>query len=155
VNGTDESFNGKFRNEYLSLLWSRNRLDAKVGIDQWRRHCNDVRPHMSLGDLTPAESKATLCGQFHGGALAGSAGSRLARKENANGDRITNHPQLPFSGNPWSEESRQVTESNTVSLLLAFVGWGEMALLPLVFATVNVDELGRPTTQRLRLPPAI
>ena len=80
-NGTDESFNGKFRNEYLSLQWFRNRLDAKVGIEQWRRHYNDVRPHMSLGDLTPAEFKATLCGQFHGGALAGSAGSRLTWKK--------------------------------------------------------------------------
>jgi len=81
VNGTDESFNGKFRTEYLSLQWFRNRLDAKVGIEQWRRHYNDVRPHMSLGNLTPAEFKATLCGQFHGGALAGSAGSRLTMEE--------------------------------------------------------------------------
>jgi len=40
-------------------------------------HINDVRPHMSLGDLTPAEFKATPGGHVHGGALAGSAGSRL------------------------------------------------------------------------------
>ena len=32
-NGTDESFNGKFRDEYLSLQWFRNRADAKVGIE--------------------------------------------------------------------------------------------------------------------------
>ena len=58
-NATDESFNGKFRDEYLSLQWFRNRVDAKVGIAQWRRHYNDVRPHSSLGYLTPSEFKAT------------------------------------------------------------------------------------------------
>ena len=41
-NGTDESFNGKFRDECLNLEWFRNRLEAKVGIEQWRRHYNDV-----------------------------------------------------------------------------------------------------------------
>jgi putative transposase len=59
-NGADESFNGKFRDEYLTLQWFRNRVDAKVGIEQWRRHYNEVRPHSSLGYLTPAEFKATL-----------------------------------------------------------------------------------------------
>ena len=57
-NGTDESFNGKFRNECLSLEWFRNRTEAKVGIERWRRHYNEERPHMSLGGLTPAEFKA-------------------------------------------------------------------------------------------------
>ncbi len=59
-NGTDESFNGKFRDECLMLEWFRNRLEAKVGIEGWRRHYNEVRPHMSLGYQTPAEFKATL-----------------------------------------------------------------------------------------------
>ncbi len=59
-NGTDESFNGKFRNECLSLEWFRNRAEAKVAIAQWRQHYNEVRPHQSLGYLTPAEYKATL-----------------------------------------------------------------------------------------------
>ena len=62
-NGTDESFNGKFRNECLTVEWFRNRLDAKVGIERWRRHYNDERPHMSLGDLTPAEFKAQIKSQ--------------------------------------------------------------------------------------------
>jgi putative transposase len=57
-NATDESFNGKLRDEYLSLNWFRNRVDAKVGIEQWRRHYNEVRPHSSLGYLTPLEFKA-------------------------------------------------------------------------------------------------
>ena len=29
-------------------------------IERWRRHYNEERPHMSLGDLTPAEFKAQL-----------------------------------------------------------------------------------------------
>jgi len=62
-NGTDEWFNGKFRNECLTVEWFRNRLDAKVGIERWRRHYNDERPHMSLGDLTPAEFKAQIKSQ--------------------------------------------------------------------------------------------
>ena len=37
-NGVDESFNGKFRNEHLSLEWFRNRAEATVSIEQWRRH---------------------------------------------------------------------------------------------------------------------
>ncbi len=50
----------KFRGGFLTLQWFRNRVDAKVGIEQWRRHYNEVRPHSSLGYLTPAEFKATL-----------------------------------------------------------------------------------------------
>jgi len=57
-NATDESFNGRLRDEYLSLNWLRNRVDAKVGIEQWRQHYNAVRPHSSLGSLTPLEFKA-------------------------------------------------------------------------------------------------
>ena len=64
-NGTDESFNGKFRNECLSLEWFRNRMEAKIEIEHWRRHYNEERPHMSLGDLTPAEFKKKM-GTTHG-----------------------------------------------------------------------------------------
>ena len=64
-NGTDESFNGQFRNECLSLEWFRNRMEAKIGIERWRRHDNEERPHMSLGDLTPAEFKKQM-GTTHG-----------------------------------------------------------------------------------------
>jgi len=59
-NGTDESFNGKFRTECLDLEWFRNRREAQVGIEIWRRHYNEVRPHMSLQYQTPAEFKASL-----------------------------------------------------------------------------------------------
>lgn len=57
-NGADESFNGKFRDECLSLEWFRNRTEAKVMIENWRQHYNEVRPHSSLSYLTPVEFKS-------------------------------------------------------------------------------------------------
>ena len=54
-NGATESFNGKFRDECLSLEWFRSRAEAKVVIETWRQHYNEVRPHSSLGYLTPVE----------------------------------------------------------------------------------------------------
>jgi putative transposase len=62
-NGATESFNGKFRDECLSLEWFRSRAEAKVVIETWRRHYNEVRPHSSLGYLTPAEFVAKIAGQ--------------------------------------------------------------------------------------------
>jgi putative transposase len=66
-NGADESFNGKFRDQLLSLQWFRNRTDAKVCIEAWRRHYNEVRPHSSLGYLTPAVFKAKHLANVDGG----------------------------------------------------------------------------------------
>jgi putative transposase len=59
-NGITESFNGKFRDECLSLEWFRSRAEAKVVIEAWRRHFNEVRPHSSLSYLTPNEFVARL-----------------------------------------------------------------------------------------------
>ena len=50
-----QGFNGKFRDECLSLEWLRSRAEAKVVIEAWRRHYNTVRPHSSLDYLTPEE----------------------------------------------------------------------------------------------------
>ncbi len=51
--GARESFNGKFRDECLNMEWFRSRAEAKVEIVCWRKHHNAVRPHSSLGYLTP------------------------------------------------------------------------------------------------------
>ncbi len=66
-NGADESFNGKFRDQHLSLHWFRNRADARVSIEQWRQHYNEVRPHSSLGYLTPAAFKTKHLADLDGG----------------------------------------------------------------------------------------
>lgn len=54
-NGTNESFNGRFRDECLNLEWFRSRREAVVLIEAWRRHYNTQRPHSTLGYLTPDE----------------------------------------------------------------------------------------------------
>jgi putative transposase len=54
-NGDNESFNGKFRDECLNMEWFRSRSEARVLIEIWRRHYNDVRPHSSLDYRTPKE----------------------------------------------------------------------------------------------------
>jgi putative transposase len=68
-NGDAESFNGKFRDECLSLEWFRSREEARVVIETWRRHYNHVRPHQSLEDLTPIEFKTRYDSTTTGAAL--------------------------------------------------------------------------------------
>jgi putative transposase len=87
-NGVSESFNGKFRDECLSLEWPalseaegfRSRAEAKVVIEAWRRHYNEIRPHSSLGYLTPTAFAAKLNQQRpfpqRAGALRDSGASR-------------------------------------------------------------------------------
>jgi putative transposase len=50
-----ESFNGKFRDECLNASWFVSLADACRGIGAWRIDYNRVRPHSSLGNLTPEE----------------------------------------------------------------------------------------------------
>ena len=53
-NGYNESFNGKLRDELLNREIFYSLKEAKVLIEQWRRHYNEVRPHSSLGYRPPA-----------------------------------------------------------------------------------------------------
>ena len=62
-NGSNENFNGKFRDECLSLEWFPDRINAKITIEDWRKHYNEVRPHSSLGNKTPLEFKQELVQQ--------------------------------------------------------------------------------------------
>ena len=62
-NGTDESFNGKFRDECLSMEYFRSRPEAIATIETWRKHYNDVRPHSSLDYRTPNEFKVLVHGR--------------------------------------------------------------------------------------------
>ena len=108
-NATDESFNGKFRDEFLSLQWLRNRMDAKVGIEPWRQHYNEVRPHSSLGYLTPAEFTAQLSAGSDDGGRSPAMPAR-ADQEKPGPLKTNDELQLAlFSSNDWSEESRQVS----------------------------------------------
>ena len=53
-NGYVESFNGKLRDELLDGEVFNTLAEAKVLIEQWRRHYNTVRPHSALGYRPPA-----------------------------------------------------------------------------------------------------
>jgi len=53
-NGYCESFNGTLRDELLNGEIFYNLKEAKVLVERWRQHYNQVRPHSSLGYKPPA-----------------------------------------------------------------------------------------------------
>lgn len=52
-NGVCESFNGRFRDEFLSCEQFGSLIEAQVLAEDWRIEYNTYRPHGSLGFLTP------------------------------------------------------------------------------------------------------
>jgi transposase InsO family protein len=59
-NGSNESFNSRLRDECLNMEWVRTRAEAEILIESWRQHYNAIRPHSSLGYLTPNEFKTKI-----------------------------------------------------------------------------------------------
>lgn len=55
-----ESFNGKMREECLNQSWFTSLEHARQVIEAWRQDYNSVRPHRSLGGLTPEEYERRL-----------------------------------------------------------------------------------------------
>ncbi len=78
-NGYCESFNSKLRDELLKGEIFYTLEEAKVVIENWRRHYNTVRPHSSLG--YPAARTRGLATGFQAGA-----------QTNA---ELTSHPDHP------------------------------------------------------------
>lgn len=62
-NAHGESFNGKFRDEFLNMEIFRNLEEARAMTENWRRHYNQERPHSSLGYKTPSEFLEALGGR--------------------------------------------------------------------------------------------
>lgn len=50
-----ESFNGKFRCEFLDQHWFSTIAEVKKETNKWRKNYNEDRPHSSLRYLTPKE----------------------------------------------------------------------------------------------------
>ncbi|QFT71774.1 IS2 transposase TnpB [Ruegeria sp. THAF33] len=71
-----ESFNGSLRDELLNEEMFDSLEDARRKLALWRYDYNNVRPHSSLGNQTPAEARRTL-EQFEG-----SAPDALAQTDN-------------------------------------------------------------------------
>lgn len=66
-NGYNESFNGKLRDELLNCEIFYTLKEAKILIEQWRKHYNTVRPHSALGYKPPTPeailSRVNLTGE--------------------------------------------------------------------------------------------
>ena len=60
-----ESFNGSLRDELLNEELFDSLEDARRKLAIWRYDYNNVRPHSSLGNQTPAEARRSL-EQFEG-----------------------------------------------------------------------------------------
>ena len=50
-----QSFNGKFRDECLSVHWFSSIEDVRTKIEEWRSEYNGFRPYYSLRGLAPIE----------------------------------------------------------------------------------------------------
>lgn len=50
-----ESFNGRLRDECLNQHWFLGLADARQIIEAWRVDYNTVRPHSSLGKMSPVQ----------------------------------------------------------------------------------------------------
>jgi transposase InsO family protein len=74
-NGYVESFHGKLRDELLNGEIFYTLLEAKVLIERWRRHYNQVRPHSALRYRPPAPEAIAV--PFSGRQITG-GGSALA-----------------------------------------------------------------------------
>lgn len=59
-NGYVESFNGKLRDELLNGEIFFSVKEAKVLVEQWRKHYNTIRPHSSLNYRPPAPETIAL-----------------------------------------------------------------------------------------------
>ena len=57
-NGYIESFNSRFRDEFLNAEEFETVADAKAKASWWRREYNTIRPHSSLGYQTPTAFSA-------------------------------------------------------------------------------------------------
>ena len=62
-NGYAESFNSRFREEFLDRELFRSLAEAQVMTEKHRQKHNHRRPHSSLGYQTPAEFAATWNGE--------------------------------------------------------------------------------------------
>jgi hypothetical protein len=55
-NGFAESFNGRFRDEFLNTELFTMTPEAQLLVDRWRWEYNSFRPHSTLQGLTPLEA---------------------------------------------------------------------------------------------------
>jgi putative transposase len=64
-NARVESFNGRLRDECLTVSWFQNLFEARRKIAAWRTEYNEERPHSSLGYKTPKAFAAAQAAGFY------------------------------------------------------------------------------------------
>ncbi len=64
-NGKCESFNGKFRDEFLNREIFTSLTPFQIQAEWWRQHYNNERPHSALNYQTPAEFRQAWERQRH------------------------------------------------------------------------------------------
>jgi putative transposase len=72
-----ESFNGRVRQECLNEHGFLSLDDAQTKLDHWKTDYNQLRPHSSLGNLTPAAFAALASGSKLRGAQLGARGQNF------------------------------------------------------------------------------
>jgi len=87
-NGFIESFNGSLRDELLNEEWFDSLYEARRKLALWRYDYNNVRPHSSLENQTPAEARRAL-EQFEA-----SAHYALAQTDDEQYENHTRKPSL-------------------------------------------------------------
>jgi hypothetical protein len=91
-NGYVESFIGKLRDELINGEIFYTLLEAKVLIERWRQHYNQLRPHSALGYQPPAPAviavMVTAQGGNGGGSAPASPASKPLRKAPSEGVRM-------------------------------------------------------------------
>jgi putative transposase len=96
-NAFSESFNGRLRDECLNETLFSSLRDARTKLAAWREDFNEVRPHSSLGYLTPGEYAQGLCGETarRASLREGSAPRALATHQQVGSDLTSPHFSPP------------------------------------------------------------
>ncbi|EEE35417.1 conserved hypothetical protein [Rhodobacteraceae bacterium KLH11] len=63
MNGYRESFNARFRDEFLNGDVFCSLKEAQILIEEWRKHYNTKRPHSALGYYSPGPEAIVQMGQ--------------------------------------------------------------------------------------------
>jgi putative transposase len=88
-NAFSESFNGRLRDELLNETLFRSLPHARGKLEAWRQDYNEVRPHSSLGYLTPRDHALALSGEDgrHAARHGGSTHRPLATQSQQGSDQ--------------------------------------------------------------------
>ena len=104
-NAFAESFNGRLRDECLSINWFMSVKHAREIIESWRQDYNEVRPHNSLKGETPKQFVASDSTSGRGGCVIINLG-RVLLNHYPRSLPLQGDPTPSFGGNVWAASCR-------------------------------------------------